>query len=248
MTRREAQEILLSYRPGDEPANDPQVAAALEIARTDTELRAWYEEHRAWDSAVRQKFAALPVPADLKTSILAGEKIIAGPAHWWNRRAALLAAAAMIALLITLASMLLRGPTAPTNGFAQLRTNVIGTVLREYRMDLETNDMNQIRGFLASHGAPADYALPAGLQKLPLAGCGVLKSQDGKPVTMVCFEGEQNRYVWLFFTKAANWPDRPSTQPDFNRVFSCATVSWSDAGSVYVMASETSEAALRKLL
>ena len=65
MTCREAQEILLSYRPGTEPADDPQVTAALELARTDAELRAWYEQHRAWDAAVRQKFAALPVPADL---------------------------------------------------------------------------------------------------------------------------------------------------------------------------------------
>src|SRR5437868_1437687 len=72
MTRREAQEILLSCRPGREPANDPQVAAALELARTDPELHHWYEQHRAWDTAIRQKMRAIPVPGDLKYEILSG--------------------------------------------------------------------------------------------------------------------------------------------------------------------------------
>ena len=247
MTHREAQEILLSCQPGAEPADDPQVAAALEMTRTDPELRQWYEELRAWDAAVRRKLGALPVPSDLKASILAGENIVVGPAHWWQRRAALMAAAALIALLITLAVMLVKRQPAPDT-FAQFRTHVIGIVLREYPMDLETNDMRQIRAFLASRRAPADYAVPAGLQKLPLVGCGVLTSRDGKPVTMVCFEGDQNRFVWMFFTKVANWPDRPTNQPAFKRVVSCETASWLDGDSVYVIAGETSRSTLRKLL
>ena len=247
MTRREAQEILMSYRPGAESPDDPQVTAALDMARTDPELRQWYEELRAWDAGVRGKINALPVPADLKASILAGENVVVGPAHWWQRRAALMAAAAMIALLVTFAVTLGKRQPAPET-FAQFRTRVIGIVLREYRMDLETNDMRVIRAFLSNRGAPADYVIPAGLQKLPLAGCGVLTGKDGKPVTMVCFEGDQARFVWLFFTKATDWPDRPPAQPDFKRVVSCVTASWSDADSIYVLAGETTDAMLRKLL
>lgn len=247
MTRREAQEILLSYRPGDEPADDPQVTAALDMTRTDAELGQWYEELRAWDATVRGKLNVLPVPADLKASILAGENIVVGPAHWWQRRAALMAAAAMIALLVTFAVTLGKRQPAPET-FAQFRTDMIGTVLRQYRMDYETNNMQQIRIYLDSRAAPADYTVPTGLQKLPLAGCGVLTKRDGTPVTMVCFEGEQSRFVWLFVTKASNWPDRPPAQPDFKRVISCVTASWSDADSVYILAGEISDAILRKLL
>ncbi len=248
MTPREAQEVLLSCKPGSEPADDPQVAEALDLVRADADLRQWYEQHRTWDSAVRQKFRDLPVPADLKASILAGEKVVAGPAHWWNRRAAILAVAAMVTLLVTIGLMLVRrAPPTSADTFAQFRTRMIGTVLREYRMDLETNDMAQIRSFLVSRGAPADYQVPAGLQKLKLAGCGKLDWQ-GKPVAMVCFEDQRERLVWMFVAKAANWNDRPSSEPDFARVISCATASWSEGDAVYVIGGETSEAEIRKLL
>jgi uncharacterized membrane protein YbaN (DUF454 family) len=249
MSRREAQEILLSCRPGREPADDPQVAAALELARTDPELRQWYEQHRAWDAAVRKKLNSIPVPHDLKSAILIGPKVITGPAHWWTRRAVLAAAAALIVSLITLAVMILNRPAAPEKTFAAFRSEIISVVLREYRMDLETNDMRQIRAFLGSRGAPADYTVPAGLQKLKLAGCGKRISQ-GKPVSMVCYEDDQHRFVWLFIAKVANWKDRPSAEASFARVFSCATGNWleGDTQYVYVIAAETSDSSLRKLL
>jgi len=246
MTRREAQEILLSCRPGRERADDPQVAAALELARTDPELREWYEQHRAWDAAVRKGLNSIPVPPDLRWEILAGPKVIKGPAHWWNRRAIVIAAAAAIAFLITLAVVLLKPDRTP-NTFAEFRTDVIGTVLRNYGMQLETNDMEQIRAFLDSRGAPADYAVPRGLQQLRIAGCGVLNSQ-GKTVSMLCFEDTDNRQVWMFFAKAATWQDRPTGEPRVERVISCATASWLEGDSLYVIASETSESSLRKLL
>jgi len=249
MTRREAQEILLSYRPGAEPADDPQVAAALDLARTDAELRQWYEQHRAWDATVRQKLNALPVPADLKASILAGDKVIAGPSHWWNRRAAVLAAAAIIALLISLAVMLVkRPPPPPADTFAQFRDEVVRKVLRNYDMSLQTNDIQQVRAHLADHGAPSDFRLPDGLQKLKLEGCGVLTNQTSRVVAMVCYEDERNRLVWMFAAKASDMQDRWAGTPVFERVVSCATISWFEGDEVYVLASERSEAELRKLL
>ena len=247
MTSREAQEILLSYRPGREPVNDPQVAAAVELARTDPELRAWYEQHCAWDAAIRQKMRAIPVPADLKYEILSGRKIVTGPAHWWNRRAALLAAAALIALLLTVAMMFLKHPRSTPDTFAGFRREVIATAVREHKMDLQTNDMAQIRTFLGTRGAPSDYVPPAGTHKLKLVGCGVL-SFNRKPVSMVCFEDQRERGIWLFAIKATHWKDRPGTQPEFQKVFSCPAASWSDGDMVYVLAGDTNPAELRKLL
>ena len=247
MTRREAQEILLSCRPGREPADDPQVTASLELTRTDPELGAWYEQHHAWDAAIRQKMRAIPVPGDLKYEILSGRKIVTGPAHWWTRRAALLAAAAVLALLLTLAVMLLKPRHSVPDTFAEFRTNVIAIALREYKMDLQTNDMGQIRTYLATHGAPADYVTPPATDKLKLVGCGVLKWQ-GKPVSMVCFEDKGARGIWLFAIKAAYWKDRPGTQPEFQKVFSCPAASWSEGNIIYVLAGDTKEPELRKLL
>jgi hypothetical protein len=247
VTRREAQEILLSCRPGREPADDPQIATALELARTDPELRAWYEQHRAWDAAIREKMRAIPVPGDLKYEILSGRKIVTGPAHWWNRRAALLAAAALIALLLTLSAMLLKRPRSTPDTFAEFRRDVIATALREYKMDLQTNDMVQIRAFLGTRGAPSDYVPPSGADKLKLVGCGVLNWKR-QPVSMVCFEDQRARGIWLFAIKGKQWKDRPGTQAEFQKVLSCPAASWSQGDMVYVLAGETKEPDLRKLL
>jgi len=37
---------------------------------------------------------------------------------------------------------------------------MVRTALRDYRMDIVTNDLNQIRLFMKTNGAPADYVLP----------------------------------------------------------------------------------------
>jgi hypothetical protein len=247
VTRREAQEILLSCRPGSEPTDDPQVSAALELAQTDPELREWYEQHRAWDAAVRKGLNSIAVPPDLRWEILMGPKVLKGPAHWWNRRAVVIAAAAVIAFLITLGVMFLNRTKPVPNTFAQYRLSMIGTVLREYGMDLETNDMQAVRTFFGVRGAPAEYNVPAGLARLKLAGCGVLQWQ-GKPVSMVCFERTPVSLVWLFVVKANCLREGPTNPKEFQKVITCASVSWSEGDSVYLLASEVDEETLRTLL
>jgi hypothetical protein len=126
------------------------------------------------------------------------------------------------------------------DSFAQLRDEVVRKVLRNYDMDVETTDMQKIRAYLASQGAPADYVAPAGLQTLKLAGCGTLMS--------VCYEDARNRVVWMFIARAGKWRDGPGAQPAFERVVTCETASWSDGDLVYVIATENGSGELRKLL
>ena len=76
MNSSEAKEVLLLYRPGTADAADPQIAEALELARRDPELGRWFEQHRAFQKAMRAKFRQIEVPAHLKTSLL-----IRGPAQ-----------------------------------------------------------------------------------------------------------------------------------------------------------------------
>jgi hypothetical protein len=70
MNCSEAKEVLLLYRPGTADAADPQIAEALELAGRDPELRRWFDQHRAFQKAVRAKFQQIEVPAHLKTSLL----------------------------------------------------------------------------------------------------------------------------------------------------------------------------------
>ena len=70
MNSSEAREILLLYRPGTADAAEPQMAEALEMARQNSELGHWFEQHRAFQKAMRAGFQQIEVPAHLKISLL----------------------------------------------------------------------------------------------------------------------------------------------------------------------------------
>jgi hypothetical protein len=74
MNCSEAKEVLLLYRPGIADAADPQIAEALELAGRDPELRRWFDQHRAFQKAMRAKFGQIEVPVHLKASLLMREQ------------------------------------------------------------------------------------------------------------------------------------------------------------------------------
>ena len=55
MTLGEAKEILLLYRPGTADAEDTQVVEAVELARQNPEMARWFEQHCAFQNAMRAK-------------------------------------------------------------------------------------------------------------------------------------------------------------------------------------------------
>jgi hypothetical protein len=126
--------------------------------------------------------------------------------------------------------------------FAAYRSRVVRTAVRAYGMDLETNDVAQIRAYLAQHQAHADYMLPKNLDETSSVGCGVLNWQ-GKPVTMVCFRTGKplapgaKSDLFLFVIDQQDVADPPRTNtPAFATVSTLVTASWSEGGKVYVLA------------
>ena len=70
---------------------------------------------------------------------------------------------------------------------------MVSTALREYRMDIVTNDMRTLRHALQAKGAPADYELSQGLETMQLTG-GAALTWRNHPVSMVCFDrGNKSR-------------------------------------------------------
>ena len=162
MTSIEAREILLLYRPGTADAADPQMTEALALVRQDPELARWFEQHRAFQNAMRAGFRQIEVPAHLKTSLLIqkpAQRTFVAPQVWW-RRPIWLTAAAVVLLVLGLAGAWLR-PRSPDR-FANFQSRMVGAVQLAYRMDIETNDMQQVRQFMVNKGAPADYDLAPG--------------------------------------------------------------------------------------
>jgi hypothetical protein len=235
MTAPEAKAVLLLYRPGTADADDPQMAAALELARQDPELGLWFEQHRAFQKAMRAKFRQIEVPAHLKSSLLirgTAQPVIPA-ARPWRRAPVWLAAAAAVLVLLGLVGLWLR-PRTPAK-FANYQGRMVGQVQREYRMDLVTNDMRQVRQFMAQRGAPADYQVPSGLDHLQLTGCGLLTWRSN-PVAMVCFDRGDKQMLFLFVMKRSAVPDPPPEKPQLAKVRQMLAVSWTSGDNTYVLA------------
>jgi hypothetical protein len=254
MTPAEARLVLAAWRAGSADPGDPDVAQALDLARRDPELGRWWEAQAAFHGEVAQALRSASPPADLADRILAARKTRhprfsqpPGPAArtarsipWWT------AIAASLALLAGLwFAFRPRGESEP--GFDVFRGRMVRAVLREYRMDVVTNDLPAIRGFLAGHRAPSDFELPPTLAATPALGAGLL-SWQGQPVSMVCLNGGDLGTLFLFVASADTLPHAPLETLEFAQINQLATASWSRAGRTFVLAAVTTPDQLRQFL
>jgi hypothetical protein len=204
--------------------------AALEQARRDPALQEWFDRHCEAQANLRQKFAELPVPEDLKDAILAGRKIVR-PAFWWQKPA-WLAAAAVLAILLGVSALWLRPD--PTDRFSLYRARMVRMALHEYRMDIVTNDLRQVRRYLDEKGGPADFAIPNRMEQLNVTGGGHIRWGKA-PASMVCFDRGGGQMLFLFVihsTAVKGEPDRPAPL----KIGALQTVSWSQGTNTYVLA------------
>jgi hypothetical protein len=256
MTRNQARQILWGYRPGaGQPS--PETQEALTLARRDEELSRWLREQQKWHAAVGAEWRKIQPPPRLKELIffqgkLAQSKVVVGKPTWkslvpplWVRPRMAWAAAAAITLLIGLSALLLR-PHTESLSFQAYQARMVGFALREYRMDIVTDDRQEIRQFLAEHGRPADYQLPARLEAAPALG-GARLSWQGHPVSMICFALDQREMLYLFVLpdQAIREGVLPSPSPRFAPSKGLTTASWRQGERVYLLAGRLSEDALR---
>jgi hypothetical protein len=244
----EAKTVLLLYRPGTADAEDPQIAAALELAKREPELARWLEEHCERQEVLRAKFRQIEAPAGLKEQIISEQA-----ARERSRYRRPLAAVAALALLVFLTLFWVQRPPAD-NTLAVYQNQMAGTALRGYAMDLTTNDPAQIRAYLARNRAPSDYVLPAALQKAAVIGCAIEGWQNVK-VSMICFRTgrpltpNQASDLWLFVVEDAALKDAPqSDQPRLATVNRLRTAVWARGGTVYLLGTDGDEATIRKFL
>ena len=251
MSINEAKTTLLLYRPGTADAEDPQIAAALALSKSDPELAHWLEDHCARQEALRVKFRQITVPAGLKEQIISEQAVLRRRIYWRPRIA--LGAVAAVALLAFLAAFWRSYPPGDDT-LAIYQNQMVRIALSGYGMDLATDDHTKIRAYLAQNRAPADYVLPAALQKAAVTGCAIEGWQAVK-VSMICFRTgrplppNQSSDLWLFVVDRASLKDAPeNSQPRFAVVKGLATVAWSQGDKVYLLGTEADEATIRKFL
>ncbi len=243
MTANEAKSILLRYRPGTADAEDPQVAEALGLAKSDAELAAWLKDHCARQEALRAKFQQITPPPGLREQIISEHRAQQRAAT--RRRSVALALSSCAALVAVVAFFVLqRPPREPdSRSLAVYQNAMVSFALKGYGMDLLTNDATRVRNYLATRAAPADFKLPAGLERrAELLGCAVQQWQS-LPVSLVCYRsgkplpaGTQND-LWLFVVDSAAVKDPPpSAVPQVAKVNRLLTATWTEGGKLYLLA------------
>lgn len=252
MNQDDAKEILRLYRPGTPDAEDPQIAAALELAASDRELGLWLERYRARQLQVREQFRQVAAPPGLMAQIIS-EQNVRRKVVFWRQGAVLLAAAAVVLVCVSF-PFVLRSDLLGGTGFPKFRSQMTSLALKGYPMYLVTTDPLEVRGYFAQSQAPADFVLPATLQKASLVGCTIVK-WHGKKVSMACYRtglpldpGQQND-MWLFIADQSSVKQAPElSAPQFAQVGRMATASWEQDGKVFVLGTTAGEPALRKFL
>ena len=253
MNRDEAKTILLLYRPGTADADDPQIAGALELAKQDPDLTRWLVEHCARQEALRTGFRQITAPAGLKEQIISEQAAKKITSLSFRRRRAVLAAMAVVAALVVLTPLWFQH-RGSGDTYAILRNRMASVALRGYGMDLTTNNPASVRAYLAQNHAPADYVLPAPLEKTAVAGCAI-EDWQGTKVSMICFRtgrplppGEQSD-LWLFVIDRSRVKDAPPVgSRQFVQVGRLRMVTWTEGDKLYVLGMEGDEQALRQYL
>jgi hypothetical protein len=247
MSPQEAKQLLLLYRPGTSDAEDPEVAGALELAAKDPELKLWLQTHCATQKEIRSRLREVSPPAGLREALLRlnpkvtaeprVKDVVIRPSPWWGNPL-VMAAAALAILLLLIGGLWYRSPE--TKQFAYFKARMVGTVLREYRMDVATSDMREVRQYMASRGAPADYELGPGLRRLEVAGGGFLRWQN-EPVSMVCMQRADKKMVYLFVLRREVLPDPPPSQPAIENLKGLKAASWSSGANSYILLTPETE-------
>lgn len=201
-----------------------------------------------FDRRVREAFASIPIPPDLRDKIVAQQKIISVP--FWRRSNGAKAALALAAAVALLATGLLFWNNAPREDktFAGFRSRMVSFALRNYDMDLHTNQLAAVQSYLAGKGAPADFPLPPTLAASAVKGGKSLLWQ-GKPVGMVCFgHGDETLYMFVIDSPLPGTPTNAAAPPAIGTYKSLATATWTTGDKTFLLAGRISAPDLERLV
>jgi len=245
MDRHEAKVVLQALRPTDLTTHQPAVIEALVYVESDPELKAWWEAQQSFDLKVAEKLEKVPLPVDLRATILASRKIkqLTPQPHF----ALWVAAAAMVAFLCLAGTFMQISTTGPL-----AQTDYNATVLPLLNHDapalaMTSSDHDKIAAWLKERNAPMG-TLPAGMTALPTVGCQKF-AVHGHTVSLICFVMVGGGLAHLFIVDQEALSDPPgNNSPEFNQVQGWSTAAWSDGRMSYLLATQAGPDALKQLL
>jgi len=245
MDKAQVKLVLQALRPNGRDAAQPVFAEALAQVETDAELGAWWRAQQAFDRQVAAKLDQVPLPDDLRATIVAGRKI-----EQFRPRPQMglwLAAAAVLAILCVAGTLLQISASAPVS-----RTEYTALVLPLLNHDapslgMTSADHAKIAAWLKERNAPMGD-LPDKMAALPTVGCQKFMVH-GRAVSLICFAlaGGGVAHLFIVDRQALSDPPGPSP-PEMQEVQGWSTASWSDTRMSYMLATQAGPDALKQLL
>ncbi len=246
MDKDEAKYLLQSYRPSGADASDPHFADALGHVQQDAEMQSWFNRQQAISTALTEKLQEIPVPKDLKARILSGQIERESPRQWTLGHT--LAAAAIILILLTpLAYYANRfEPTGPKT-FAALNLDMGNYLSRFFVLEMQSDDMGEIRNYLNSEHKFDQFEIPTSLAEYPGIGCQMIDWHN-QQVALICFVVD-DEIVHLFAMDSDIAEGAPtSSNPVFEQVNKWATYAWNEKDRAYLVSTLGDEAFLTRVL
>ena len=245
MDRKEAQLILSALRPQSPEASEPAFAEALAKAEADPKLKAWWQAQQEFDQKITAKLAEVPIPADLRESILARRKITRFEPR--VRYSTWLAAAAVIAFLCVAGTFWHVAKYGPVDrsDYADAVVSVLGDNGPDLAMT--STDHGQIIDWLKAHNAPVGD-MPPKFHAIPSVGCQRYEIH-GHVVSLVCFALANGRIAHFFVVDKSALNDPPEeTGAEFGNVKGWNVAAWSDSHMTYMVATQADLETLKQLL
>ena len=243
MSNEEAKFILHAYRPNGADANDPAFGAALEQAKNDPALGAWFAREQAHAAAVAQRLREIAPPPGLREAILAGGRATerAKPSRAFLR-GPWLALAACVALLLAVGVAV--WPKSASSSHALVAFALDDVV--NGRHGGHGGPEKALQATLASDNVHLAHGLPVDFRTLAGTGCRTL-SVAGHDVLEVCFVRNGAEFH-CYIGRADEFTSDTSNGPTFIERGALAAASWADARFRYVVVGAGSLDAVKRLL
>jgi hypothetical protein len=265
MSNDEAKFILSAYRPDGRDADDPKMAQALEQAKRDPALRAWFERQQAYDAAMTAKVSEIVPPAGLREAILAGaraseagatdasgttelfpgrepKEVLAGPKRAWWAQPMWLAAAAAIVVVLSLGVW----RVAPVRGgsFEEFAVNFVD---KGFRLQKHSADVEALKTWLGEQHGPMPETLPTKFANLRALGCRTMEF-NGHEVSLTCFE-QGGKEFHVFVMRREETPGMVAEmRPRLLDGMKLAAATWMDAKNRYVLVSDGGMEAVKSVV
>jgi len=205
------------------------------------------DKEKAFDEKVAAKLREIPVPADLRSRILAGRKVV--PMRRRYSMPQLLSLAAVVAALLVAVGTL--APWRQGHGGAMASADYDRAVLpflgtEGPTLGMASPDHREVLAWLKERNSPV-ARLPSAVTPLPSLGCQVYSVQ-GHTVSLICFTLPNGKEAHLFVVKREDLSDPPGSSPQFAKMGAWTTAAWSEGDTSYLLATQAEPEALKELL